>query len=124
MLSSIDSKGQTHCMIFDNATNKDIFCIYLTKVLLPHLKPGQIVIIDNLRAHKCVKAKELIEAVGAKVSFLPVYSPDFNPIENMWSKVKEYLRAAKAPTKQLLYHARWLCWRKYSDMVTASDDPG
>ena len=105
MLSSIDSKGQTHCMVFDNALTADIFCIYLREVLGPKLNEGDIVVMDNLRAHKTAAAKQLIEAAGAQVLFLPAYSPDLNPIEKMWSKVKEFLRAFKARTLQQLHHA-------------------
>ncbi len=69
---------------------------YVKEVLLPELWPGACVVMDNLSAHKANEVKEMIESVGAKVVFLSPYSPDFNPIENCWSKIKEYLRSIES----------------------------
>jgi len=102
MISSIRSDGSTACMTVDGATTGEIFQIYVRKVLLPTLHPGDIVILDNLASHKNPKALELIEAMGAEVRFLPAYSPDLNPIEKMWSKVKQILRSRKARTEKSL----------------------
>jgi len=85
-------------MAIDDATSAEVFREYVRQVLLPTLRPGDIVVLDNLSAHKDKEALALIAAVGAEVWFLPPYSPDLNPIEKMWSKVKEFLRAAKART--------------------------
>jgi len=74
------------------ATNGDIFHIFVEKILLPKLKPKHIVIMDNVKFHLQARIKETIESVGAKIIFLPPYSPDLNPIENMWSKIKNTLR--------------------------------
>lgn len=74
------------------AVNGDIFLTYIEKCLLPRLQTGDIVIMDNVNFHKHKIVQQLIEKVGARVKFLPAYSPDFSPIENMWSKIKSVLR--------------------------------
>ena len=90
-------------MVVDGATDKDVFREYVRCVLVPTLRQGDIVILDNLSAHKDQQTKALIEQVGAELRFLPPYSPDFNPIEKTWSKVKTYLRDAKARTQEELF---------------------
>ena len=105
MISSIRMDGSTACMAIDGATDADIFREYVRQVLLPTLRPGDIVVLDNLGAHKDTEAIRLVESAGAEVWFLPPYSPDLNPIEKMWSKVKEFLRNAKARTEELLFDA-------------------
>ena len=92
-------------MAIDGATDADVFREYVGHVLLPSLSPGDVVVLDNLPAHKDKEAIKLIESTGAEVWFLPPYSPDFNPIEKMWSKIKEFLRAAKARTQEALLNA-------------------
>ena len=101
MISSIRLDGSTACM----ATDRDVFREYVRHVLLATLRPGDIVVLDNLGAHKDTEAIRLMESAGAEVWFLPPYSPDLNPIEKMWSKVKESLRNAKARTEELLFDA-------------------
>ena len=96
MISSVRMDGTTACMAVNGATNTEVFRAYVEHVLLPSLKPGDIVIMDNLGAHKNKETIELIELAGAKVVFLPPYSPDLNPIEMMWSKVKAILRKLEA----------------------------
>ena len=98
MLSSMRIDGQTECLVFDGALTREIFDKYIIEFLCPALRPGDIVILDNLPAHKSVKAKEAIEACGASLLYLPPYSPDLNPIENMWSKIKQLLRGLKKRT--------------------------
>ena len=105
MISSIRADGSTACMTIDGATCGEVFCAYVEHVLVPTLSPGDIVILDNLSAHKNAKARELIESAGAQICFLPPYSPDLNPIERMWSKIKEHLRDTKARTQQTLEEA-------------------
>ncbi len=105
MISSIRSDGTTACMTIDGATSAVVFREYVRQVLLPTLRPSDIVVLDNLSAHKDKTAIELIESAGAKAKFLPPYSPDLNPIEKMWSKVKESLRTAKARTRDALENA-------------------
>jgi transposase len=107
-------------MVVDGATNKDVFEAYVEQILLPSLKAGDIVILDNLAAHKNQRVRELIKSVGAELWYLPAYSPDLNPIERMWSKIKSILRTLKARTKEALIEAI----AQALEMVTASDAKG
>ena len=120
MISSVRLDGSTACMVVDAATSKDIFEAYIEQILLPTLKAGDIVILDNLSAHKSRHARELIQSVGAELWYLPAYSPDLNPIEKMWSKIKSILRTLKARTQEALIYAI----AKALEMVTASDAKG
>ena len=120
MISSVRLDGSTACMVVDGATNTEVFQAYVKHILLPTLKPGDIVVPDNLSAHKNQKTRNLIESVGAELWFLPPYSPDLNPIEKMWSKIKAILRKLKARTEQSLITAI----AKALDAVTASDAKG
>jgi transposase len=105
ILSSVRISGELVPCVFDGSLNGEIFKKYISEFLVPTLKEGDIVIMDNLSSHKVKGVIEPIIAVGAKVVYLPPYSPDFNPIEMMWSKIKAYLRKAKARTKKLLEKA-------------------
>ena len=105
MISSIRLDGSTAPMVVNGATNQEVFKVYVEKFLLPSLKPGDIVILDNLSAHKGKAIQELIESVGAELWFLPPYSPDLNAIEKMWSKIKAILRQIKARTETELIAA-------------------
>ncbi len=105
MISSIRLDGTTACMTLQGATDTEVFRAYVQKVLCPSLRPGDIVIMDNLSPHKSEPTLALIEAAGATVEFLPPYSPDLNPIEKMWSKVKSLLRTAEARTPAKLITA-------------------
>ena len=120
MISSVRFDGSTACMVVDGATTKDIFEAYVEQILLRTLKTGDIVILDNLSAHKSRHIRELTESVGAELWYLPAYSPVLNPIEKMWSKVKSILRTLKARTKEGLISAI----AKALEMVTASDAKG
>ena len=102
MIGSVRLDGTTACMTIEEATDTDIFRAYVQHVLIPTLQPGDVVILDNLSPHKNSETIRLIEQAGAIVRFLPAYSPDLNPIEKMWSKVKEALRSAKARTQEAL----------------------
>ena len=104
----------------DGATNKEVFKVYVEKFLLPTLNKGDAVILDNLSAHKCKEIRELIESVGAELWYLPPYSPDLNPIEKMWSKIKAILRALKVRTEKELINAI----AKALEAVTANDVKG
>ena len=99
MISSVRLDGTTACMTIEGATNTEVFRAYVREVLVPSLRPGDIVVMDNLGAHKNPDTISLIEKVGAEVRFLPAYSPDLNPIEMMWSKVKSLLRKAQSRTR-------------------------
>lgn len=105
ILSSVRLDGTTVPFVFEGALNGDIFRIYINQLLVPSLKPGDIVIMDNLSSHKVSGITEAIEAVGASVMFLPPYSPDLNPIELMWSKIKAILRKLKIRAKELMCNA-------------------
>lgn len=120
MISSVRLDGSTACMVVDGATNKDVFEAYAEQILLPSLKAGDIVVLDNLSAHKNQRLRELLKSVGAELWYLPAYSPDLNPIEKMWSKVKSILRTFKARTRETLIGAI----AKALDMVTANDAKG
>ncbi|MDL2271524.1 IS630 family transposase [Desulfovibrio sp. OttesenSCG-928-I05] len=96
MLSSIRLDGSTECIVIDGAMDKAMFEQYIVQVLCPALRPNDIVIMDNLSAHKNPEVAVHIKNCGAELLYLPVYSPDLNPIENMWSKVKQLLRGTEA----------------------------
>lgn len=105
MISSIRLDGTTACMAIEGALDKRVFREYVRHVLVPTLRRGDIVIMDNLSAHTDGEALRLIEQAQASACFLPPYSPDFNPIEKMWSKIKAFLRATKVRTQRGLYQA-------------------
>jgi len=105
ILSSVRTNGDMVPMVYEGALNGDLFKAYIVQFLVPTLREGDIVIMDNLTSHKVAGVVDPIIAAGAKVVYLPPYSPDFNPIEMMWSKVKAYLRKVKARTKDLLEKA-------------------
>jgi transposase len=105
MLAALSVTGVVAAMTVEGATDTDVFCAYVSDVLSPTLETGDIVVMDNLSAHKAQRVRELIEARGARLVYLPPYSPDFNPIERCWSKIKTFLRAAKARTSERLNEA-------------------
>ncbi len=99
------------------AINTEVFDLYVAQRLVPALRGGDIVVLDNVKFHHSERAISLIEAAGARVLHLPAYSPDFNPIEECISKIKESLRSRKARTKRKLYHAL----AKAIEKVTSDD---
>ena len=105
MISSVRLDGSTACMTIEGATDTEVVRAYVREVLCPNLRPGDIVVMDNLGPHKNEQTIALIEAAGAAVRFLPPYSPDLNPIEMMWSKIKGLLRSAQARTANELQAA-------------------
>lgn len=105
MISSVRLDGSTACMVVDGPTTGDAFRAYVEYVLVPSLRPGDIVILDNLASHKNQAALELIEQARVGARFLPIYSPDLNSIEKMWSKIKQILRTIKARTQEALLAA-------------------
>ena len=105
MISAIDLEGVRASMVLDGATDTEAFCAYIEQVLAPTLRGGEIVVMDNLRPHKHARVRQAIEAAGARLVYLPPYSPDFNPIEPMWSKVKQSLRSAAGRTFDALLAA-------------------
>ena len=120
MIGSVRLNGETTCLAMKGGTSGEVFREYVRQILLPTLKKGDIVIADNLNAHKNQDAQGLIEAAGAKIVFLPPYSPDFNPIEKMWSKIKQSLRSSAARTYDSLLGAM----KKAFDSVNADDAHG
>ena len=98
MISSIRLDGSSACMTIDGATDTEVFQAYVREILCPTLQDGDIVIMDNLSPHKNEQTLSLIAATGACTRFLPAYSPDLNPIEMMWSKLKAFLRSVEART--------------------------
>lgn len=105
MLAAISLSGIDAPMTIAGAVDGLVFKTYVEQVLAPTLESGDVIVMDNLGAHKVAGVIEAIEARGAKAIFLPPYSPDLNPIEKCWSKIKTYLRAAKARTREALEKA-------------------
>jgi len=109
--------GLVATMTVEGGTDGTVFRTYVEQVLAPRLQPGQIVIMDNLKAHKVAGIREAIEAAQATLHYLPPYSPDLSPIELCWSKVKSNLRAQAARTQEALARA----WTEALASVTSSD---
>jgi transposase len=97
--------GMTAPMMLDGPMNGAAFLAYVEQVLAPTLRPGDVVVMDNLPAHKSAPIRAAIEATGATLLYLPPYSPDFNPIENAFAKLKAFLRKAEARTPDKLWDA-------------------
>jgi transposase len=95
-LAVIGATGITAPLVVSGAVNGNIFYGYIEQCVVPTLKPGDILFMDNLSAHKVAGIEALIQGCGAHLIYLPPYSPDFNPIEKCWSKIKQHLRASKA----------------------------
>ncbi|MGB8478577.1 MAG: IS630 family transposase [Acidobacteriaceae bacterium] len=105
LLGAMSVEGLVATMTVEAPTDREVFLAYLEQVLCPRLKPGDVVVMDNLSSHKVSGVRELIEAAGAEPLYLPPYSPDFNPIEQCWSKLKQALRSAKARSADALHQA-------------------
>jgi transposase len=120
MLSSIRLDGTTAAMVIEGPTDTAVFRAYVENVLIPTLRPGDIVVLDNLSPHKQPEVVEAVKRAGAQVWPLPPYSPDFNPIEQMWSKIKAYLRKVKARSPPTLLRAIAAALRT----ITAADAAG
>lgn len=105
MIGAVSLKGFIASLTFPGGTDSLAFQTYVTKVLVPNLWQGACVVMDNFSSHKVAGIEEAIAAAGAKLVYLPPYSPDFNPIENCWSKVKEFLRSRAARTSEELDQA-------------------
>jgi transposase len=120
MLAALGLEGVVAAMTVEGFTDGAVFLAFLHNVLLPHLRPGQVVILDNLKAHKVAGVAEAIATAGARLLYLPPYSPDFSPIEECWSKIKACLRAKAARTREALEQAI----AEAFETVTASDAYG
>ena len=104
-LAGLTTRGMIAPFVLDGPINRDAFETYVGKVLVPELRPGDIVIMDNLSSHKGPRVGEMIEAAHASLLYLPPYSPDFNPIENAFAKLKAHLRKAAERTVNGLWAA-------------------
>jgi transposase len=120
MIGALDVEGARAMMNVDGATDAEPFETFLTRVLVRKLKPGDIVVLDNVRARKTADVRRLIRAAGARVLFLPPYSPDPNPIELSWSKLKALLREVGARTRDALDDAI----RRAMDLIDSADATG
>ena len=105
LISSITLSGMGPSMSIQGSSDTESFSLYMREILAPSLKSGQIVVMDNLSVHKAGWVRELIEQKGCRLWLLPSYSPDMNPIEEAFSKVKGLLRKAKARTLEALFEA-------------------
>jgi transposase len=105
MIAAVGLGGAKAPFVFEGPMDLQMLRAYVKHVLVPELRPWDIVVMDNLSSHKDAEARTLIEDAGAYVWYLPPYSPDFNPIEKMWSKSKAFLRKAAARTQEYLYQA-------------------
>ncbi len=105
VLSSMSLEGMGSTLAVEGATTSAVFEAYVEEVLAPTLRSGQVVVMDNLSAHKGERIKELIEERGCELVYLPPYSPDFNPIEEAFSKIKGLLRKVEARTREALLEA-------------------
>lgn len=105
LLASMTSEGMGPCVAVVGSTTAVVFEAYVERALAPALRPGQVVVLDNLGAHKGERVRELIEGRGCELLYLPPYSPDLNPIEEAFSKLKSLLRRARARTHEALIEA-------------------
>jgi transposase len=105
MIAAVGRNGPQAPWVLDGPMDGDAFAVWAEHVLVPTLRKNDIVVMDNLSVHKNAQARAAIEATGAKIWDLPAYSPDLNPIEKMWSKIKAYLRKVKARDIESLYEA-------------------
>ena len=117
MLAALSARGVCAVMTVEGATDTEVFYAYVEQVLSPTLSEGDIVVMDNLSAHKAEAVGRMIGERGAELLYLPPYSPDLNPIERCWSKIKTALRAAKARTSERLNEAI----KQAFETVTESD---
>ena len=117
LIAALGIAGVACSTVVDGAVNAEVFEAFVEQVLAPALRPGDVVVLDNLSSHKRQRTRELIEAAGATLEFLPPYSPDFNPIELVFAKVKQLLRSLACRTRETL----WNSMQSVLDQVTASD---
>lgn len=120
LISAVGLRGAFAPAVFDGPTTGEVFLAYVEQVLVPELRAGDIVVMDNLAPHKSAGVREAIEAVGALVLYLPPYSPDYNPIEHLWSKLKQYLRSVMPRTFEAVCQAM----ADGLDRITLSDCRG
>ena len=117
LIAAMDHRGMRCSTTVDGAVNRDVFRAFVEQVLMPTLKAGDIVVMDNLSSHKGYRVRMLIESTGATLLFLPPYSPDLNPIELAFSKLKQLLRSAGHRTMAAL----WQDVQRMLDLITPDD---
>jgi transposase len=120
LLVGLSLAGMSPAMTVEGGTDTAVFATYLERFLLPALRPGQIVVVDNVGAHKPDRIRALVEAAGCRLVFLPAYSPDLSPVEEAFSKIKTLVKAAGARTRAALDAAIAMALAA----VTASDAAG
>ena len=117
LIAALGVEGIRCSTVVDGAVNGDVFESFVEFVLVPELRSGDVVIMDNLSSHKRQRTRELIEAAGAQLVFLPPYSPDLNPIEMVFSKIKQKLRTLACRTRDAL----WRSMQSVLDTITPTD---
>lgn len=117
LIAALGISGMRCSTVVDGAVNGDVFEAFVEQVLIPELRKGDVVIMDNLSSHKRERIRKLIEGVGARLVFLPPYSPDLNPIELIFAKVKQLLRSMAHRTRDAL----WNAMQSVLDQVSPAD---
>jgi transposase len=117
LIAALGIEGMCCSTVVDGAVNREVIEAFVEHVLVPELKPGDIVVLDNLSSHKGGRIGELIEPTGAELRYLPPYSPDLNPIEMIFSKIKQKLRSLACRTREAL----WGLMQYVLDTVTPTD---
>ena len=117
LIAALGVEGMRCSTVVDGAVNGDVFEAFVEQVLVPDLRPGDVVIMDNLSSHKRQRIRELIKDADARLVFLPAYSPDLNPIELVFAKVKQLLRSMACRTRDAL----WKAMQSVLDQVTPSE---
>lgn len=117
LMAALGVAGIRCATVVDGAINADVFEAFVAQVLVPELRPGDVVVLDNLSSHKRTRTRELIESAGAELVFLPPYSPDLNPIEMVFAKAKQLLRSLACRTREAL----WEAMQSVLDRIAPSD---
>jgi transposase len=117
LIAALGAVGMRCSMVVDGPVNAEVFEAFVEKVLVPQLRPGDVVVLDNLSSHKRQRTRELIAAAGAELLYLPPYSPDLNPIEMVFAKIKQLLRSLACRTREAL----WQAMQSVLDQVTATE---
>ena len=120
LIAALDQRGMRCSTTVNGPVNRDVFESFVEQVLIKSLSPGDLVVMDNLSSHKGTRVKELIESVGARLLYLPPYSPDLNPIEPAFSKLKQLMRSSEHRTREAL----WADIQRMLDRITTSDATG
>jgi len=117
LMAALGIGGVRCSTVVDGAVNRDVFDSFVEQVLAPQLRPGDVVVLDNLSSHKSQRAREIIQSRGARMEFLPPYSPDLNPIEMVFSKIKQLLRSLACRSRDAL----WAAVQDLLDQITPAD---